>query len=120
MSDREHLDHLPGRAYVLVVGATAAVAVGLAAIQMVTSSDWASTVLWGLVLMLGVVSLISLAVAWEERRAHIHALVRQALDSNPDGHSGKGRAAAMAELARLGAHRETAIVGDHLERVRGA
>lgn len=114
MRDREHLDHLPGRSYLLVVGAAAALATGVAVLQMVSTSDWASTVLWGAVMVLGAVSLIALAVAWEERRAHIHALVREVLEEDPAGRSRQMHAAALAELMRLGAHREIDLLNQHV------
>ena len=115
MRDREHLDHLPGRSYLLIVGAAAALATAVAVLQMVSTSDWASTVLWGIVMFVGAISLIALAVAWEERRAHIHALVREVIEEDPAGRSPQTHAAALAELMRLGAHREIDLLNQHVE-----
>jgi hypothetical protein len=110
--ERDHLDHLPGRTYLGVVGVVAFGAVVVAAVQMITTSDALSVGLWGVVAVLGVVSLVSLAVAWEERRAHIHALVREILEA--DGRTAQQHAMAMAELVRLGAHREIELVNQHV------
>jgi hypothetical protein len=83
MTERGHLEHLPGRSYLLVIAlaAVAALAVGLS--QLIGSQQTLDTVVWGLVIGAAGVSLISLAVAWEERRAHIHALIRSITDESP-------------------------------------
>lgn len=112
MRDKDHLDHLPGKTYLGVMAAVAVVVAVAALAQMVSANGNGSVVLWGVVLSLAVVSLVASVVAWEERRAHIHALVREVLETDaeitPDIH-----AAAMAELLRLGAHREVELVRDH-------
>ena len=85
---------------------------------MVSTNDWATSVLWGAVMVVGAVSLISLAVAWEERRAHIHALVRQVLEDEPGERTPNEHAAALAELVRLGAQRDIDLINQHIEPER--
>lgn len=98
---RDHLDHLPGRSFLLALAIASALAVVAAATQLASSDQTGATVLWVVVIGLGALSLLALGVAWEERRAHIHALVREALEG--EGHGG---ADPVAELLRMGAHRE--------------
>lgn len=99
---RDHLEHLPGQSYLLVVAAPAVVVLIVAFSQMMSSTRDSDALLWGIVVIVATLSIVALAVAWEERRAHIHAVVRQALEAG-DAHA---RQAATAELLRLGAHRE--------------
>lgn len=98
---REHLDHLPGRAFLVGLAAVSALAIAAGVIQLATADQTSARVLWSLTIGLGALSLLALGVAWEERRAHVHALVREALEG--EGHGG---ADPVAELLRMGAHRE--------------
>lgn len=104
---RDHLDHLPGRAYLLVVGAIPLLVLAVALPQLFTSHQTADVVWWSLAVAAAVVSLVALVVAWEERRAHIHAVVREVVEY-PEG--SETRRQATAELLRLGAHRELAYL----------
>ena len=98
---REHLDHLPGRSFLLGPAVISAL-VTIGAVTQLAVGGQGATVLWIIALALGVLSLLALGIAWEERRAHIHALVREALE---DG-GREGAADPIAELLRMGAHRE--------------
>ncbi len=90
----------------MLVVAVVSVAVLIVAFSQVMSSSQAwDTLMWGIVVMVATLSVIALAVAWEERRAHIHAVVRQAVDANA-ADDAQARQVATAELLRLGAHRE--------------
>ncbi len=107
-SERDHLEHLPGRVYLLAVGAIGLGAL-LAAVPQLLGSDRSSdTVIWGLVVAAGLISIVALAVSWEERRAHVHALVREVVEAGA-GDKALARSA-TAELLRLGAHREAEFV----------
>lgn len=99
---RDHLEHLPGRTYLLALVLVAALAVVASVTQLVSADRTLDSVLWSIAVGVGTLSLLALGVAWEERRAHVHALVREALEEDqvPEG------ADPIAELLRLGAHRE--------------
>lgn len=85
--------------------------------QLLGSDRTADTVLWGLVVVAGVISIIALTVAWEERRAHVHALVREVVEADV-GDEALVRSA-TAELLRLGAHREAEFVKSAYRRESG-
>jgi hypothetical protein len=106
MTERGHLEHLPGLSYLLVVALAAVAALVVSLSQLIGSQQTIDTVVWGLVTGAATVSLISLAVAWEERRAHIHALVRRITDEGPSAGTEGHRASEVTELLRLGARRE--------------
>lgn len=107
-ASRDHLEHLPGRAYFLAVGAIAVGSLIVAVPQLLGSDRTSDTVIWGLVVAAGLISIIALAVSWEERRAHVHALVREVVEAGVD-HDVRIRSA-TAELLRLGAHREVEYI----------
>ena len=108
---REHLDHLPGRSFLSALAAVSAL-VSVAAVTQLAASDQGATALWTITLVVGVLSLLFLGIAWEERRAHIHALVREALED--DGR--QDVADPIAELLRMGAHQEV----DYLRSLAGS
>ena len=85
-----------------MIAVIAALAGIVAVFQLVAADRTIDAVLWAITLALGTLSLLAVGVAWEERRAHVHALVREALevDRLPEG------ADPIAELLRMGAHRE--------------
>ena len=61
----------------------------------------------------GVIAVLAIVIAWEERAAHVHALVREAIEDPNPAHG----ADAVAELLRMGAHKQV----DYLrERARAA
>ena len=99
---RDHLEHLPGRTFLAVIAVIAALAGIVAVLQLVDADRTIDSVLWAITLGLATLSLLAVGIAWEERRAHVHALVREALevDRLPEG------ADPIAELLRMGAHRE--------------
>lgn len=99
--DRDHLDHLPGRGFLAAVAVVPALAVVGAVLQLTTPDHTSASTLWVVVVALGITSLLALGVAWEERNAHIHALVREAIEG-----VGHGGADPIAELMRMGAHRQ--------------
>ena len=99
---RDHLDHLPGRSFLLALAVVSALTVLVAVSQLVSSKETSDSVLWSIVVGLGALTLLALGIAWEERRAHVHALVREAVE---DG-GGAGGADPIAELLRMGAHRQ--------------
>ena len=103
---RDHLDHLPGRSYLTALAAVAALSVVFSVIQLASSDRTIDTVLWGIVVALGAISLLAIGIAWEERRAHVHAVVREALE----GESLPPGVDPIAELLRMGAHREAEYV----------
>ena len=76
-------------------------AVVVAVSQLVSSDQTGDSVLWSVAVGVGVLTLLALGVALEERRAHVHALVREAVE---DGAT--AGADPVAELLRMGAHRE--------------
>jgi H+/Cl- antiporter ClcA len=107
---REHLDHLPGRIFLGIVAGAAAAATIVAGIRLFDSGD---KLLWSVAVGLGALALVAVGVAWEERRAHVHALVREALEESPADID------PVAELMRMGAHREAEYVAsrrDHPNR----
>lgn len=104
----DHLEHLPGRAYFLAVGAIAVGSLIVAVPQLLGSDRTSDTVIWGLVVAAGLISIIALAVSWEERRAHVHALVREVVEAGLD--DDVRIRSATAELLRLGAHREAEYI----------
>ena len=65
-ASRDHLEHLPGRAYFLAVGAIAVGSLIVAVPQLLGSDRTSDTVIWGLVVAAGLISIIALAVSWEE------------------------------------------------------
>jgi hypothetical protein len=99
---RDHLEHLPGRTFLIVLAAISGTVVIAAVSQLVSSEQTDDSVLWSIVIAVGVLTLLALGVAWEERRAHVHALVRQATEHDVPA----GGPDPMAELLRMGAHRE--------------
>lgn len=107
---RDHLDHLPSRSFLLALVVASALAVAAAVFQLGSVDDTASAVLWSIVIGLGALSLLAVGVAWEERRAHVHALVREALEG-----VGHGGADPIAELLRMGAHREVDYLRTRVE-----
>ncbi len=111
MAERQHLEHLPGRVYLLVVAVASLAALGVGIIQLIASRNGGDAVLWGIVVGLATLALIALGVAWEERRAHVHALVRHSLDVHAE--AGGHDPAMLAELMRLGAHREIDFLRSH-------
>ena len=82
------------------MGGVAVVAVLATVISTLQLGDSNDKVLWAVAVALGALSLLGVGVAWEERRAHVHALVREALEATPTN------ADPIAELLRMGAHRE--------------
>lgn len=93
----DHLEELPSRAFLATLAVVAALTVLASAVRLASSR---SDLPWVVALGLGVITLVALGVAWEERRAHVHALVREAIEEMPAG------ADPVAELMRMGAHRE--------------
>ncbi len=106
MTDRgDHLEHLPSRTFLGAVAIVAALATVASATQLASSSD---KTLWGIAVAVGALALLAVGVAWEERRAHVHALVREALEETPGVDP-------VAELMRMGAHREADYVRTRVE-----
>lgn len=102
----DHLEHLPSRAFLGAMVVVAALATAVSAVRLAAADDKA---LWGIAVAVGALALLAVGVAWEERRAHVHALVREALEETPG-------ADPVAELMRMGAHREAEYVrsrGEH-------
>ncbi len=110
---RDHLEHLPGRAYLLAVAVLPLGALAVAVPHLLGSDRTSDTVAWALVAAAGIISLLALIVAWEERRAHVHALVREVVEAQ-SGDEAIIRSA-TAELLRLGAHREAEFVRDQFQ-----
>ena len=75
---RDHLEHLPGRTFLLSLAIATALIVVVAASQLIGAENSGDSVLWAIVTGIGALSLLALGVAWEERGAHVHALVREA------------------------------------------
>ena len=98
----DHLEHLPSRSYLVSLAVISSVATVGAVSQLVSATKTGDSVLWSVAIGLGVVALVALGVSWEERRAHVHALVRGALEGRDD----LAGADPIAELLRMGALRE--------------
>ncbi len=106
---RDHLEHLPGRGFLLALTAISAFVTFGAAFQL-AAAEGTGSVLWGVTIAIGALTLLALGVAWEERRAHVHALVREALEEK-----GPVAADSIAELMRMGAHREVDYLRTRVE-----
>lgn len=112
-SNRDHLEHLPGRVFLTTLAVFPALAAVGGAIQLLSAESTRDAVLWAVVVAVGVIAVLAIVVAWEERSAHVHALVREAIEDPDPAHG----ADAVAELLRMGAHKQV----DYLrERARMA